>query len=59
MSNYAELKSTANSNEWINWIEEGLPRKHIKYYEYEYFSNIQEIDSGGFGVRIRKILSDI
>ena len=38
-----------NSNECINWIEEAISKKHIKYYEYEHFSNIQEIGSGGFG----------
>jgi hypothetical protein len=38
-----------NSNEWINWIEEGISKKHIKYYEFEYFNNIQEIGSGAFG----------
>jgi serine/threonine protein kinase len=36
-------------NEWINWIEEAISKKHIKYYEYKYFSNIQEIGTGGFG----------
>jgi hypothetical protein len=36
-------------NEWANWIEEAISRKHIRYYEYEYFSNIQEIGVGGFG----------
>ena len=38
-----------NSNEWINWIEEAISKKHIKYYEYEHFSNIQEVGSGAFG----------
>ncbi|RIA86886.1 kinase-like domain-containing protein, partial [Glomus cerebriforme] len=37
------------NNEWINWIEEAINKKHIKYYEYKYFSNIQEISSGAFG----------
>ncbi|CAB4379479.1 unnamed protein product [Rhizophagus irregularis] len=36
-------------NEWINWIEEAINKKHIKYYEYENFKNIQEIGSGTFG----------
>jgi hypothetical protein len=30
------------------WIEEAIAKKHIKYYEYEHFNNIQEIGSGGF-----------
>ncbi|GET58411.1 kinase-like domain-containing protein [Rhizophagus irregularis DAOM 181602=DAOM 197198] len=38
-----------NSNEWINWIEEGLSKKLIKYYEFEQFYNLQEVGSGGFG----------
>ena len=44
MSNNVE-----NSNEWINWIEEAISKKHIKYYEYDHFSDIQEIGSGNFG----------
>jgi hypothetical protein len=31
------------------WIEEAISKKHIKYYEYEYFSNIEEIGFGAFG----------
>ena len=38
-----------NSNEWINWIEEAISKKHIKYYEYCHFSDIQEIGCGNFG----------
>ncbi|GES80240.1 kinase-like domain-containing protein [Rhizophagus clarus] len=36
------------SDEWINWLEEAISKKHIKYYEYKYFANIQEIGRGGF-----------
>ena len=36
-------------NEWINWIEESISKKHIKYYEYKDFSNIQKIGNGNFG----------
>lgn len=37
-------------NEWINWIEEEVvSKKHIKHYEYKYFSNIQEIGISSFG----------
>ena len=42
-------KVAENSNEWINWIEEAISKNHIKYYEYEHFSNIQEIGCGTFG----------
>jgi hypothetical protein len=44
-----ELKITGNSNEWINWIEESISNKQIKYYDYKYFNNIQEIGFGSFG----------
>ena len=40
-------------------IEEAIFKKHIKYYEYEYFNDIKEIGSGGFGnstVQTGKIL---
>src|SRR5436305_7880619 len=48
MSNNDEFKVTENSNEWINWIEEAISKKHIKYYEYEYFCDVKEIGSGSF-----------
>jgi hypothetical protein len=38
-----------DSNEWISWIEEAIAKKHIKYYDYKNFNNIQEIGTGGFG----------
>ena len=49
MYNNNEFKITENSNEWINWIEEAISKKLIRYYEYEHFHSIQEIGSGGFG----------
>ena len=49
MSGNTEFNATENSNEWINWIEEAISKNHIKYYEYEYFSNLKEIGSGNFG----------
>ncbi|RIA92718.1 kinase-like domain-containing protein, partial [Glomus cerebriforme] len=39
-----------NSNEWINWIENAISNRLIKYYEFENFYNIQEIGSGAFGI---------
>jgi predicted unusual protein kinase regulating ubiquinone biosynthesis (AarF/ABC1/UbiB family) len=45
----SRLKATENSNEWINWIEDAISKKLIKYYEYEYFRNFKEIGSGSFG----------
>src|SRR6266498_1568281 len=38
-----------NSNEWINWLEEAISKKHMKYYEYNHFNNFQEIGTGSFG----------
>ena len=49
MSNITELKVAGNSNEWIEWIEESIAKKTIKYYDYKHFNNIQEIGFGGFG----------
>ena len=49
MSNKIESKVTDNSNEWVNWIEEAIEKNYFKYYEYNHFSNIQIIGSGGFG----------
>ena len=46
------------NNEWVNWIEEAISKRHIKHYEYKEFKNIQEIGIGGFGkftVQIGKI----
>src|SRR6266542_1129285 len=43
------MQNKENTNEWINWIEEAITKKHIKYYEYDRFINIQEIGTGGFG----------
>ncbi|EXX57405.1 uncharacterized protein OCT59_023999 [Rhizophagus irregularis] len=48
-NNNTELKVIGNSNEWINLIEESLVKKQIKYYDYKYFDNIQEIGFGSFG----------
>ena len=44
-----EFEVVENSNEWIGWIEDAISKEHIKYYEREYFSNVKEIGSGGFG----------
>ena len=43
------MQNNVKSDEWIKWIEEAIDKKHIKYYEYESFKNIQEIGSGAFG----------
>ena len=38
-----------SNNKSMDWIEEAISKKHIKYYEYEYFCNIKEIGYGSFG----------
>ncbi|CAB4437561.1 unnamed protein product [Rhizophagus irregularis] len=43
------MQNTENTNEWINWIEEAVDKEHLNHYEYNQFTNIQEIGSGGFG----------
>ena len=43
------MQANNNSNEWINWIDDAISRNLIKYYEYEYFYNFEEIGSGAFG----------
>ena len=44
------MQPSENSNEWI---EEAIAKDYFKYYEYKYFSNIQKIGSGGFGIVYR------
>jgi hypothetical protein len=51
--NNTEMQATENSNEWIDWINDAITKKLIKYYEYEYFYNIEEIGSGSFGTVYR------
>jgi hypothetical protein len=34
---------------WINWINDAIDKKTIKYFNYEDFSNFQEIGKGAFG----------
>lgn len=49
MSYSTEIEAIDNSNERINWIEEAISKKHIKFYEYKHFKNIKEIGSDGIG----------
>jgi hypothetical protein len=43
------MKDIKNLNNWVNWIEESISKKHIKHYESKYFSNIEKIEAGAFG----------
>ena len=38
---------------------EAIDKGYIKLYQYEYFSNIQEIGSGGFGKVFRDLRNNI
>ena len=49
MSDNIEMQDTENTNEWINWIEEAINKEHLKLYDYNQFSNFQQIGAGGFG----------
>jgi len=49
----SKMQNIDNSNEWVNWIEDGISRRHIKYYGYNHFSNFQEIGYGAFGIVYR------
>jgi hypothetical protein len=49
MSDENEIPVVENPNEWVNWIEDAISRKHIKYYDYEDFRNVQKIGNGAFG----------
>ncbi|CAB4415545.1 unnamed protein product [Rhizophagus irregularis] len=43
------MQNTKNTNECINWIEEAISKEYFRLYEYEHFSNVQRIGTGGFG----------
>ncbi|GBC10626.1 hypothetical protein RclHR1_00980003 [Rhizophagus clarus] len=43
------MSENDNIDNPIEWIEEGIAKKHIKYYEYNHFSNKKKIGDGSFG----------
>ncbi|GBC02728.1 hypothetical protein RclHR1_04780015 [Rhizophagus clarus] len=43
------MSNNVESNTWVDLIEESIAKKQIKYYDYKYFNNIQEIGFGSFG----------
>ncbi|RIA78778.1 kinase-like domain-containing protein [Glomus cerebriforme] len=49
MSKNNEMRNLENADEGINWIEEAINKKYIKYYEFEHFNDFQEIGSGAYG----------
>ena len=46
MSDKNEIPAIKNPNEWI---EEAISKRHMKYYDYKHFHNIQQIGNGAFG----------
>ncbi|CAB4379607.1 unnamed protein product [Rhizophagus irregularis] len=49
MSDIKNNKVTANTNEWINWIEENIFKNNLKYYDYNDFLYIEKFCNGNFG----------
>ncbi|CAB4442511.1 unnamed protein product [Rhizophagus irregularis] len=40
--------NSTDSDKWIQWIEDGISKCYINYYEYNEFQNIRRIGSGAF-----------
>lgn len=40
--------NSTDSDKWIQWIEDGISKCYINYYEYKVFQNIKRIGCGGF-----------
>ena len=43
------MSLNSKKSEWMDWIEDAISKECIKYYDYEYFYNIEETGSGSFG----------
>ncbi|UZO03972.1 uncharacterized protein OCT59_024371 [Rhizophagus irregularis] len=41
-----KMHDTENANEWIKWIEEAIDKELLNYFEYNQFSDFQEIGTG-------------
>ena len=46
MSDKIKIQTIENPN---IWIEEAISKKHLKYYDYKFFHNIQKFGNGAFG----------
>src|ERR1044072_6744212 len=48
------MTSTSNKknikNEWIRWIEDGIAKDYINYYDYDEFQNLKCIGTGGSSI---------
>ncbi|CAB5197760.1 unnamed protein product [Rhizophagus irregularis] len=40
--------NSTDSDKWVQWIEDGISKCYINYYEYKEFQNIRRIGSGAF-----------
>ncbi|CAB4396023.1 unnamed protein product [Rhizophagus irregularis] len=59
MSRNTETNNSNEVNELFFWIKEAISNNHIKFYEYKYFSDIQKIGTGHFGIVYRAKWKDL
>ena len=48
-----DINSSNKSINWIDRMKESISKRHIKYYEYQFFSELEKIGRGSFGVVYR------
>ncbi|RIA94414.1 kinase-like domain-containing protein, partial [Glomus cerebriforme] len=44
----ANKHNSTGADEWVQWIEDGISKYYLNYYEYNEFQNIKRIGSGAF-----------
>ena len=42
------INSSNNTNEWVQWIENGIAKDYVNYHDFNEFQNIECIATGGF-----------
>ena len=45
-----------STNEWTQWIEDGIAKDYVNYHDFNEFQNIECIGIGGFGKVYRATL---
>ena len=50
----SDSKNT-DTDEWAQWIEDGIAKGYINYHDYDEFQNINRIDTGGASKDYRAI----